>query len=98
MMLVEPSTMCTPEAATVSPSARDTLSGQAGSRWAKRSSPTSWQQARFERRGSFLSVTDILLEGGRLPVNFSSEEGTAKHSNSSQPRFQGNAFKMWPAH
>lgn len=47
------------------------------------------------RRRSFLSITDILLEGSRLPVSFGSEEGMAKHSNSSQPQFQGNAFKMW---
>ena len=93
--LVEPSTACTSEAATISPSARDALSGKAGSRWAKCSTPTSLRQAQFERRGSFLSITDILLEGGRLPVGFGSEEGMAKHSNSSQPRFQGNAFKMW---
>jgi len=95
ILLVEPSAACTSEPATVSPSARDTLLGKAGSRWAKRGTPTPLRQAQFERRGSFLSITDILLEGGRLPVSFSSEERMAKHSNSSQPRFQGNTFKMW---
>lgn len=94
IMLVDPSAACTSEAATTSLSARDTLSGKAGSRWAKRCTPTSLGQAQFERRGSFLSITDILLEGGRLPVSFGSEGRIAKHSNSSQPRFQGNIFKI----
>lgn len=95
IMLVEPSTACTSEAATISPTARDTFSGKVGSRWAKCGTPTFLWQAQFERRGSFLSITDILLEGGKLPVSFSSKEGMAKHSNSSQPRSQWNTFKMW---
>lgn len=85
-MLVEPSAACTSEAATIAPSARDVLSGKAGSGWAERGTPTSMQQAQLGRRGSVLSVTDILLEGGRLPVSFGSKEGMAKHSNSSQPQ------------
>lgn len=39
IMLVEPSTACTSEAATKTPSAKDVLSGKVGSRWAKRSTP-----------------------------------------------------------
>lgn len=87
IMPVEPSTACTSEAATISPGARDALSGKAESTWAKHSTPTSLWQAQFERRGLFLSITDILLEGGKLPVSFGSKEGAA------EPRFQGNAFK-----
>lgn len=94
IMLVELSTACTFEAATISPSARDTLSGKAGSRWAKHCTPTSLRQAQFERRRLFLSITDILLEGSMLPVSFGSKEGMAKHSNSSQPWFKRNTFKM----
>lgn len=92
--LVELSAACTSEAATISPSARDALSGKAGSRWAKHGTPTSLRQAQFERNRPFLSITDILLEGGMLPVSFGGEEGMAKHSNSSQPWFERNAFKM----
>lgn len=64
---VEPNAVCISEAATISPSARDALSGIVGGRRAEHSTPTSSRQARFERRGSVLSVTDILHSNSSLP-------------------------------
>lgn len=89
-MPVEPNAVCVSEAATISPSARDMLSGKVGGRGAEHSTPTSSRQARFERRGSVLSVPDILLGGGRLPVSFSSEEVTWQSIQTAAPgeRFQ----------
>lgn len=94
IMLVEPSTACSSEAATKTPSARDVLSGKVGSRWAKRSTPSLCSRHGLREGDCFYQSRDTAGRG-RLPVGFGSKEGMAKPSKSSQPQFQGNTFKIW---
>lgn len=92
IMLVEPSTACTSEAATISPSARDMLSGKVGSRWAKRSTPTSLQQAQFERRGSFLSIT-YSARRGQASCELQQQEGNGKALKQQSATVPGERFQ-----
>lgn len=94
IMLMEPSTACTSEAATTTPSTRDVLSGKVGSRWAKHCTPSLCGRHGLREGDCFYQSRDSAGRG-RLPVGFHSKEGMAKHSQSSQPPFQGNTFKMW---
>lgn len=84
IMLVEPSTACISEAATMTPSARDVLSGKVGSRWAKHSIPNLCSRHGLREGNCFYQSGDSVGRR-RLPVGFSSKQGMAKHSKSSQP-------------
>lgn len=78
----------------MTPSSRDVLSGKVGSRWAKQGTPSLYGRHSLREEDCFYQSRDYARRG-RLSVGFNSKEGMAKHSQSSQTGFQGNAFKMW---
>lgn len=80
---MEPSTAGTPEAATMTPSTRDVLSGKVGSRWAKQGSPSLYGRHSLREGDCFYQSRDSARRG-RLSVGFNSKEGMAKHSHSSR--------------
>lgn len=92
IMLVEPSTACTSEAATMTPSARDVLSGKEGSRWAKHSTPSLCGRHGLREGDCFYQSRDSAGRG-RFPVGFSSKEGMAKHSKEQSAMVPGERFQ-----
>lgn len=78
IMLMEPSTACTSEVATTTPSTRDVLSGKVGSRWTKHSTPSLCGRHGLREGDCFYQ--EILLEGeGFLWASTARKEWQSAH-------------------